>query len=174
MSKLVRITPEIRSDFVAYLDGELDEQSAERIESVIAQSNVARNDVELLAQTYELLDVLPQYEASAEFTEQTIASVRLSELKPDVREAEWYRQLKQSLPLLALMLALIGIVAVCYLVTNRWVTTEADRLVQDLPVIEQLDLYSEVETIEFLERMVNDGKLLEEMKSQAEDAGGRR
>ena len=174
MSKLIRITPEIRADFVAYLDGELDEQAAERIEGIIARSDVARNDVDLLAQTYDLLDVLPRYEAPADFTEQTMASIRLSELKPDVREADWYRVVKQGLPMLAALVALIGVVAICFLATYQWVTTDTDRLVQDLPVIEQLDLYSEVESAEFLHRMVNDGKLLDEMRSQADDAGGRR
>ncbi len=174
MSKLIRITPEIRADFVAYLDGELDEQAVERIEGVLAHSNVARNDVEGLAQIYELLDVLPRYEVSSEFTEQTMASIRVSELKPDLREAEWYRVLKDGLPLLAGLVALVSIIAVCFVAANRWVVTDTEILVRDLPVIEQLDVYSEVGSVDFLLRLANDGQLIDEMKSEVEDAGGRR
>jgi len=174
MSKLIRITSEIRADFVAYLDGELDEHAAERIEGVLAHSNVARNDVEGLAQIYELLDVLPRYEVSTEFTEQTMASIRISELRPDIREAAWYRRVRSGLPVLLGMVALVSLIAVCFLAAKRWVVTDTDILVHDLPVIEQLDVYSEVGSVEFLLRLANDGQLIDEMKSESEDAGGRR
>ncbi len=174
MAKLTRLTTEIRADFVAYLDGELDEQAVERIESVLAQNDIARKDVELLAQTYDLLDVLPRFEASQDFAEQTMATIRISELKPDLRETEGYRRLKQGLPLLASMTALVALIAASYLLGNRWIVTDANLLLRDLPVIEQLDVYSEVHSVEFLQRLANDGKLIDEMQSEAENAGGRR
>ncbi|MGD9855758.1 MAG: anti-sigma factor, partial [Planctomycetaceae bacterium] len=134
MAQLIRLTPEIRADLVAYLDGELDERATERIETVLAQSNVARNDVEGLAQTYELLDLLPRYAAPAEFTEQTIASIRISELRPDYRQAPWFRVARQSLLMLVWMAALVAVIAVSYLATRRWTQTDADTLVREFPV----------------------------------------
>ena len=174
MSKLIRITPEIRADFVAFLDGELDEQAADRIEGVLAQSNIARKDVDALAQVYNLLDELPRYEVSPEFTEQTMASIRFSELKPDVRQSEWFQRLKEMVPVAVGGVALIAIVALCFLAANHWIVTDEERLVRDFPVIEQLDVYSEVGSVDFLLRLANDGQLIEEMRSEAEDAGGRR
>ncbi len=172
MDKLIRLTPEIRSDFVAYLDGELDEQATERIEAVLAQSNVARNDVEGLAQTYELLDALPRYEASAEFAEQTVASIRISELRPDYRESKWYHMAGSGLRVLGWMAGLVAVVAVSFLITRRWVPTEEDVLLEDLPVIEQLDTYSEVGSIEFLKLLDRQPTLLNEMAPGRPAAGG--
>lgn len=174
MAKLTRLTPEIRADFVAYLDGELDEQTAERIESVLAHNTIARNDVDLLAQTYDLLDVLPRYEASEDFAEQTMATIRISELKPDLRETEGYRLFKRGLLVLAATVALMAVIAASYLGGHRWIITDSDLLLRDLPVIEQLDVYSDVHSVEFLQRLANDGQLIDEMMSEAQNAGGTR
>jgi len=172
MPQLIRLTPEIRADFVAYLDGELDEQAAERIETVLAQSNVARKDVEGLAQTYELLDVLPRHEASAEFADKTMATIRFSEWRPDYRETKWFRTLRGSLHVLIWMIALVAVVMAAFLATRRWVPSEADVLVHELPIIERLDTYSEVGGIEFLERLDRQGAMLEEMSRESRSDGG--
>jgi anti-sigma factor RsiW len=170
MAQLIRLTSEIRADLVAYLDGELDEQATERIEAVLAQSNVARNDVEALAQTYELLDVLPRYEAPAEFTAQTLASIRVSELRPDFRQSTWFRRARGNLIALAWMAALATVIALSFLATRRWVQTEADVLIRELPVIEQLDVYSEVGSVEFLQLLDRQTDLLQEMSPLSPDA----
>lgn len=171
MARLIRLTPEIRADFVAYLDGELDEPAAERIETVLAQSNVARKDVEELAQAYELLDFLPRYEASAQFAEETLATIRLSELRPDYRETRWFQMLVSGSKVLVWMMGLLAIVSVAFLATRRWVPLESDLLVRELPVIERLDTYSEVGSIEFLERLDRQGALLEEMSGESGRTG---
>lgn len=163
MTRLIRLTPEIRSDFVAYLDGELDEQAAERIETVLAQSGVARNDIERLAQSYELLDALPRYEATAEFTAQTMESVRLSEQRTKFRQTSWFRAGRDGLIVLLWMVALITVISGAYLLTHRWLPSEADLLVRELPVIERLDIYSEIGSVEFLERLDGQETLKEKM-----------
>lgn len=172
MAQLIRLTPEVRADLVAYLDGELDDQAAERIEAVLAQSNVARNDVEALARTYELLDSLPRYAAPDSFTEQTLATIRVSEMRPDYRQSEWYRILRGSLPVLGWMAALAAVVGVSYLTTHRWMPRESDRLLRELPVIEQLDVYSEIGGIEFLQLLDRQPGLLREMAPESSAAEG--
>ena len=91
MAKLIRLTPELRDDFVAYLDGELSDEAAERVELVIAQSEVARSDMEGLARTYETLDTLGRPEASDDFAERTMATIRVDDLRADPRDMPWYR-----------------------------------------------------------------------------------
>ena len=68
--------PNDHDNLSAYLDGELDDVASERIDGVLAQSNVAQMEVDRLAQTYDLLDVLPRYEATDEFTEKTVATIK--------------------------------------------------------------------------------------------------
>lgn len=172
MAKLVRLSPEIRADFVAYLDGELDEEATERIEAVIAQSEVARNDLEALAQTYELIDALDRPAASDDFAERTMATIRIDELRPDPRDSWWYLATRHTGSLAAVTAGLIAAAALGFLTTNRWIRTESDRLLQDLPLIEQLDLYTEVGQFEFLQRLAAQDALLEEI--DPETWGGER
>jgi anti-sigma factor RsiW len=170
MAKLIRLTPELRADFVAYLDGELDEQAAARIETVIAQSEVARSDMEALAQTYELLDVLDRPQAAEDFAERTMATIRVDELRPDPRDTWWYRTARQGGVIAVWGAALLVTGLLGFLATNRWVQTPADLLVKELPLVEDLDLYTEVGSIDFLERLSTQDALLEEMRPPSEGA----
>jgi hypothetical protein len=171
-SKLIRLTPEVRADFAAYLDGELEPAATERIEAVLAQSEVARKDLEELVGAYELLDVLPRYRALSEFTGQTLETIRLDELPRDYRSTRWYQWLQTALPLVGWILALLGITISGYLATHRGIRTGTDRLLQDLPVVEQADLYSEIGTAEFLKRLAADDALLDELRPQGEEVPG--
>jgi len=169
MSKLIRLTAELRDDFVAYLDGELDEDATERIEKVIAQSEVARSDMEALAQTYELLDSLDRPEASDDFAERTMATIRVDELRADPRDTWWYRLSHQGGVFALWAAAFAGVATLAYLATNRWYRTPSDDLVENLPLIEQLDLYTEVGSIEFLERLSAQDALLQEIRPETEE-----
>jgi anti-sigma factor RsiW len=169
MSKLVRLTPEIRADFVAYLDGELDEDATRKIEAVIAQSEVARGDMEALARTYELLDTLDRPAASDDFAARTMATIRVDEVRPDPRDTWWYRATRQTAAFALWSAVLFGAAVVGYLATSRWVRTPADQLVEQLPLIEQLDLYTEVGSIEFLQRLSTQEALLQEIRPQSEE-----
>lgn len=170
MSRLIRLTAEIRDDFVAYLDGELDEEATERIETVISQSEVARGDIEALAQTYELLDTLERPEAPEDFTARTMATIRVDQLRPDARDTWWYRVTRQGGAIAVWAAALMVTATAGYLATNRWIRTPSDQLVEELPLIEQLDLYTEVGEVEFLQRLSTQEALLQEIRPQTQEA----
>lgn len=170
MSRLVRLTPEIRDDFVAYLDGELDEDATRRIEAVIAQSEVARGDMEALARTYELLDTLDRPQASDDFAARTLETIRVDELRPPTGQRRWSRAARQGGMVAVWSIALIGAAVVGYLATSRWIRSSSDELVEQLPVVEHLDLYTEVGSIEFLQRLSTQESLLQEIRPQREGA----
>jgi anti-sigma factor RsiW len=167
MESFSRISPEQRANLTAYLDGELDEAEAAEIEKVLSRSSVARNDVELLARTYDLLDNLPRYQVTTAFTERTIASIRLELSRPDISQTVWYQAAERSLrPLLWCML-LFAASAIGYLITQAWVPNEADMLARDFDVIRQLDVYQDVGDAQFLDALNRDQKLLEQIKEQS-------
>lgn len=170
MSKLIRLTSELRDDFVAYLDGELDEEATERIEKVIAQSEVARSDLEALAKTYELLDSLERPEAPSGFAERTMATIRVDELRADPRDTWWYRLSRQGGVFALWAMAVVAATTLGYVAANRWYRAPSDDLVDNLPLIEHLDLYTEVGSIEFLERLSSQGGLLQEIRPETEEA----
>lgn len=151
MDKLSRLTTEQRGDLVAYLDGELEEEATVAIESVLAASNVARSDVEMLARTYDLLDQLPLVTAPETFTEQTMTTIRLDSVRPDITETAWFQRLSRGSVFFAWTLAMLAAAALGFLITNAWVPNEEAVLVEDFEVIQDLDLYMEVGGYEFLE-----------------------
>ena len=153
MDKFSRLNATQRANLVAYLDGELDDQETAEIESALAHSAVARNDVELLARTYDLLDELPRVKAPREFTERTLTTIRLDGVRTDITQTEWYRRLRRGAVLLAWLGVMTAASALGYRITQAWVPNDANVLVRDFEVIQRLDQYQEVGNVKFLKSL---------------------
>src|SRR5438094_6607736 len=69
---MARLNEQDREDLVAYLDGELDEESARQLESKLTLDPEARAEADALQQTWGLLDYLPRPEPSPSFTHRTL------------------------------------------------------------------------------------------------------
>ncbi len=63
------------TELVAYLDGELPEQDADRVERMLQDNAPLRRDAECLDRTWQLLDSLESATASGEFTQKTLSSI---------------------------------------------------------------------------------------------------
>ncbi len=63
------------TELVAYLDGELPEQDADRVERMLQADAPLRRDAECLDRTWQLLDSLESATASGEFTQKTLSSI---------------------------------------------------------------------------------------------------
>jgi anti-sigma factor RsiW len=162
--KLSRLTTEQRYALVGYLDGELTDPETVQIEKLLAESAVARTDVELLAATYELLNELPRPKAPSGFAEKTMATARLEEVRPDLTQSPWYQRLRWAFGYAGWIAVLLAAGLVGYAATRFWTPQEHDILVRDFEIIHQLDKYAEVETAGFLERLSNDHELLREIR----------
>jgi len=153
VNKLARLTAEQRDSFVAYLDGELDEQKAQEIERLLAQNEVARHDVESLAATWELLDALPTMEAPHDFASKTMATAKVEQAELPWQEQPWVLQSKR----LTLLLAGWTVVVVCavggFLLARSVPPSDNDVLINNYELIRHLDEYQEVGSTEFLERL---------------------
>ena len=130
-------------------------------------------DVELLVRTYDMLDLLPRPQATVEFTQKTMATIKLSDFKPDITQAAWYKRLHLGLVAIAgaALLAVTGILA--YAGTTRWMPTEEDLLLRDLQVIQNLDEYSQIGQFEFLERLQGQPTLMLEISEEVRSTHGR-
>lgn len=171
--KLKRVSVEHRDNFVAYLDGELGPAEAKDLERVLADSPVARKDVELLVRTYDMLDMLPRPQATVEFTQKTMTTIKLSDIKPDVTQATWYKRMHLGIVAAAGagLLAVTGLLA--YAGTSRLVPTEEDLLLRDLQVIKKLDEYSQIGQFEFLERLQGQPTLMRDISEEVRSTNGR-
>ncbi|MGE5193973.1 MAG: anti-sigma factor family protein [Deltaproteobacteria bacterium] len=154
MAKLTRLTAEQRENLTAYLDGELDETATQEIEQVLAVSEVARHEVDMLSRAWDMLNVLPTHKASEEFTQRTMTSLRAAEhAGPSAAGELVYRHARRGvvLALWAGMLVLCGYAG--FMATNHWVPNESEQLLDDYDVISNLDKYRDIGDIEFLKEL---------------------
>jgi len=152
---------EIPADLVAYLDGELDSEQAQAIEQRLSGDPACRQQLRELQQAWDLLDKLPKADVGDAFTQTTLAMVAVS-ATDDVAQAQRrrgrrYRWLWWTGTAAAVLAFLAGYGAV-----SRVVSRENRRLLRDLPVIQHLDEYRYVDSVEFLRRLDREGLFAEE------------
>jgi hypothetical protein len=143
------------NDLVAYLDGELDAASTDRIENLLASNPAIRGELHRLERTWDLLDELPRATVDESFGSSTAEMVaiaaeeELESQKADVprqRRAEWNW----------LLGGLAGAVLCGYL-AMRWVLPDPNaQLLADLPILENLDAYRQAGSVEFLRMLSAD------------------
>lgn len=148
-------------DLVAYLDGELDAQDSRSIEEHLARDEAARQQMQGLDRTWQLLETLPRAEATDDFTTSTVAMVAMTEGSAIMaarniraRLARWG----------AIALSFVAAVSLGYVVGGRWLTDPNHQLILDLPVIERLDAYRQAGDIEFLRQLHQQGLFVDDEK----------
>ncbi len=137
---------------VAYLDGELDLEKCPLVERRLAEDESFRSDLRQLQFTWDLLDELPKVEASETFTQTTVEIVALS-VEQDVRKE---KRNQRRFGRLARSLTAGGVVAtvvISYFFLSAVLSRPNDQLIEDLPVIEDVDLYRVAGSVEFLRRL---------------------
>jgi anti-sigma factor RsiW len=151
MARINRLSAEQRDNLVAYLDGELDDRSAQEIEQVLATSPVARHDVDMLSRTWDLVGVLPGAKVSEDFTRKTLSSLRAAEaprfqgLSPSAS-----RFIRRGASLLTATATVAALGLAGFLTTNRWIPNESEQILEELEILENLDKYTDVGNVEFL------------------------
>ena len=153
MAKISRLSGSERESLAAYLDGELDEAATHQIEQILAVSEVARHEVDMLSRTWDLLNVLETPRASEEFSQKTLLAIRAAEQPGSQLASLFYHNVRRGV-VLAAFVALLAVAGFAgYQGTNRWFPNEADMLLDDFELIDNFDKYSEVGSLEFLKTM---------------------
>ncbi len=146
---------------VAYLDGELDAEASQRVERRLAEDPDYRRELKQMQRAWDLLDELPRAEISETFTQTTVEMVALSaeheltEVKTRVRHFDrliWVAV--GASVVLASMAAFWGV--------STYLSRPNDQLAQDLPVIENVELYEVADNVEFLRELEQAGYFKEE------------
>ncbi|WP_425613838.1 hypothetical protein NA78x_003682 [Anatilimnocola sp. NA78] len=143
-------------ELVAYLDGELESSEQARIERRLADDAAFRQKLAQLQKAWDLLDILQKAEPDASFTRSTVEMVALQQdqeadqlqVAAQRRRAAWWAGGGLAIALSA--------VAGFFLVRHQLQAPEREFL-QDWPVIERVDQYRHVESVEFLERLRQEG-----------------
>lgn len=147
-----RKSKKIHEELVAYLDGELDAQAKGQIEERLARDDVYRIELRRMQRAWDLLENLPKRSVDETFTNTTINMVAVEAAKnvdPQGAAGLWqdpwkhrWRWLIGGGSLLAAGLA--GFLAVALILPNDH-KTQNDQIVRDLPVLENLELYQDLD-----------------------------
>jgi len=156
MSEMSDNAPPLEEQLVAYLDGELDEVSARRVEELLATDLEARQTLLQLDRAWQLLDELQSDDAPPEFTRTTLEMVtveaarRFEQSRVQRAVRTWGRRLLLGGLLLAVGLA--GYVSVAF-----WAGGEERRLLEDLPLLENLSEYRRIDSLDLLRALYREG-----------------
>ncbi|MEX2175181.1 MAG: hypothetical protein WD872_12535 [Pirellulaceae bacterium] len=153
----------IDEQLVAYLDGELDDAAAAHVERRLADDATFRARLVQLQQAWDMLDTLGPADADESFTHSTMAMVAVKAQEDAtaqnqmVRTRRWLAWAGAS----ALTLA-----AACagYVLVRSQLEQPNRELVRDLPVIERVDDYRAIESVEFLQRLEKEGLFAAEVE----------
>jgi anti-sigma factor RsiW len=145
-------TQDIDEEIVAYLDGELDSEAESRVVRRLSEDAGYRSRLGQLQHAWDLLDNLRRTEADDDFVNSTVAMVAVqAEQESKSRQMRVVRQ--RSLAWLTLAAVVLLSLVSGYVVLHRRLTRGDRELVRDLPVIERVDEYRNIDDIEFLRRL---------------------
>ena len=146
---------------VAYLDGELDAATNAEIEKrLVADAEFALR-LQQLQRAWELLDELPRADSNIDFTRSTVELIAVC--AEDDLQATKNRQTQKKIQSLLIRSGLVSLAIVMGWFIGDWYFGRAQRqLLQDFPVIHQLDEYRLTEDMEFLKQLQDAGLFIEE------------
>ncbi|HVW36657.1 MAG TPA: hypothetical protein VHB99_05110, partial [Pirellulales bacterium] len=138
---------EFREQLVAYLDGELDAAAVREIERRLAREPQVQRELQQLQQAWDLLDRLPQAEVDDQFTRSTVEMIAVA-AEEDVEQPAASRAARWGWALKAAALAM-ACAAGFAIVRFGWPDAN-ERLLRDLPLLENLEAYRQTPSVEFL------------------------
>ncbi|HJQ81488.1 MAG TPA: hypothetical protein VJ828_16115 [Lacipirellulaceae bacterium] len=136
-------------ELVAYLDGELAPEECRQVEDRLASDVDYRRRLHELDQAWEALDALPKPAVADNFARTTIEMVSVAAQR-DVSEqsakaASSRRRRRWGWAAVAALAAVAG-----FAVARSLLPDSNAKLLADLPVIQQFDVLSQIEDVEFL------------------------
>ena len=149
----LRLTPDERANLVAYIDGELPDAISRVLSTKLTQSATARQEVEILKKTWELLGHLPFPTLDAQFSERTITEIRRIELKSPAWESSVKSLSSWAVQIVAYLVLGALAVGLGYAGT-RWLWPDpSGRLARELSLAEHWEEYLEVGSFESLKEL---------------------
>ncbi len=145
----VKAENSLEEQLVAYLDGELDAEAARRIEERLAAEPELREALNRLEQTWEMLDELGSTPVGESFTRTTLEMVTVA-AEEDVQHALAEAPLRRRRHLWMACAGVLAATAAGFLAAHLALPNSNRQLLHDLPVLENLDEYRQVDDIDFL------------------------
>ena len=143
----------LEEQLVAYLDGELDDASSRRIDALLASDPGVRDMLEKLEGTWELLDNLERAHVDEVFTRSTLEMVAVA-ASDDVQEELATVPQRRRRQWLIGGAGLLAAGAAGFLGVFFFWPNPNRQLLHELPVLERLDEYRQIDGVKFLELLL--------------------
>ena len=155
----------LHDELSAYLDGELDADDVRRVEDRLQRDQDYQRELQRLERAWAMLDRLPRATVDESFTNTTIEMVAQAagEEARNVLAEQPLRRRRRRMAGAAGMLAagLIG-----FVIGRQLWSDPNEQLLRDLPVLQNFELYYQVDDIEFLRLLEEEGLFTD---SESED-----
>lgn len=145
-------TTSIDEELVAYLDGELSPEDATRVERRMAEDPRYNARLNQLQRAWDLLDTLQRTEADDHFVHSTVAMVAVQAAE-DAKSQQMKTVRSKGFAGLALTALVLFSALGTYAVVQRRLDRPNRQLVRDLPVIERVDEYRNIDSLDFLRQL---------------------
>lgn len=154
----------VQEELSAYLDGELDAEARAEVERRLAADEAYRVRLKRMEDAWSLLDALPRTEADASFTQSTVEMVAVA-AKEEVQEVQRTNAQRRWLGWACGVAVVVLAGLIGYRLVDRAVSAENEQLLEDLPVIENMELYRHVDNIDFLRQLEAEGLFTESVEN---------
>ncbi len=156
---------QLDEELVAYLDGELESQAAQRLETMLATDERARQRLSQLAVSWDLLDQLPRATVDDLFTRTTVEMVAVA-AEDEIAQSSAAAPARQRRRWLGAGVATLLAAAVGFVATGLIMPDQNDPLLRNLPVVVNLDLYRSVGDVDLLKKLGASGLFLTDSPSK--------
>ena len=157
----------VHEELVAYLDGELDADACRQLEARLADDQEYRLQLQQLQRTWDCLDELPRSTAKETFA-QTTAEMVAVQAEKEVAELQASLPVRQRKRYLTLLVTCIASAAASFVLAAALWPDLNDQLLDDLPVVKELELYQRIDSVPFLEALHESGLFDEDSSDQGE------
>ena len=155
MDKLNPSDSGIDLQLTGYLDGELDDAEAQQVERRLGEDDRYLRRMQELQKTWDALDALPRAHATDTFTKSTLELVvDETSLQNRLRKRKFWTWPVRLAALAGLPLLVL---ASTFYLSKYYQQQPVDQLVSDLPIIEKLDQYEVIDSLEFLDILKEEG-----------------
>ncbi len=167
MGKSHRLTKEHRENLVAFIDGELEQETLRDLQKTLTENPVAQHEIDVLKKTWGLLDYLDRPDASEDVIGNTLTEIQVYQTKSEkFAMPAWWNQVRQGFVYFSSVAGILFAVTVGYLTATQWIPSPTDEIAKDLPVIREYDQLQEIGSLAFLE-LLQDNNLLSEIKKES-------
>jgi len=145
----------IDEELVAYLDGELSRDQAAKIERRMADDPKYAARLNQLQRAWDLLDTLNRTEADDDFVHSTVEMVAVHAVE-EAKTQKVRIVRRRNFAWVAIAILVFAVSGVTYFAIRHRLERPNRELVQNLPLIERVDDYQNIDNLEFVKQLASE------------------